>query len=283
MPQQCIRIGSAQYKNLLKHELRHNLQALGQQGINIRLTEDVADGFTFLDCYVAGHSLMEPAVYRQVAQKIADLIVNSWENSFIKDIIRVNFYYFDHNEKSIIFDYAQKKLHHNWKIREKNRSAIKHKLTECLGDYQKVFIEGFIRFRLKDYVQLLHDITEQAVDDFLMDRECKEFIELLQYFVAIQEPQVDLVHVVARPDGSFQLYDDQRQVIDSDYLRDMMLDLTDNHINYEDLLISALITIAPRDIKFHTGGVAEECSILDTISSVFTRRVTICTGCRLCQ
>ncbi|MBF7083915.1 putative sporulation protein YtxC [Desulfallas sp. Bu1-1] len=283
MPRQCISIGTVQQRELLKYELSQELQALRDKGLNVRLRENSANGFTFLDCCVSGVGFAEPVVNRQVAGVITDLIVNKWENILLKDIIRENYYYFDDDEKGAIYDYARKKLNLNQKNKENYRLLILQKLTEYLNSNNHIVIDGFIRFRLKDYVNLLYDVADQAVDDFLMDREYKEFIELLRYFVEIQEPRANLVNVVLRADGAFQLYDEECRAIDSDYLRDFMIDLTDNEINYEDLLISALITIAPREIKFHSGNGRMPATTVDTISSVFAGRVSTCDGCVLCK
>lgn len=283
MPRQCISIGTAQQRELLKYELSQELQALREKGLNVMLRENSANEFTFLDCYVSGAEFAEPAVNRHVASIITDLIINKWENILLKNIIRENYYYFDEDEKGTIYDYALKKLNLNQKSKENQRLLILHKLTDYLNSNNHIVIDGFIRFRLKDYVNQLYDVADQAVDDFLIDREYKEFIELLRYFVEIQEPRANLVNVVIRPDGAFQLYDEECRPIDSDYLRDFMIDLTDNEINYEDLLISALITIAPREIKFHSGNGQVPSTTVDTISSVFAGRVSRCPGCALCN
>ncbi|RYD06895.1 hypothetical protein N752_01845 [Desulforamulus aquiferis] len=57
----------------------------------------------------------------------------------------------------------------------------------------------------------------------------------------------------------------------------------DNEINYEDLLISALITIAPNKIVFHTNLQDQPETTMETIKSVFAGRVSECSGCTLCK
>ncbi|SFH35174.1 putative sporulation protein YtxC [Desulfotomaculum arcticum] len=281
MPQQCISIGTASQQDLVKQELSRGLKSLQHEGLSVNLQEDQTNGFTFLDCCVSGHT--EPIISHRVAGVITNLIVNNWQDILLKDIIRENYYYFDEDEKGAIYDYAQKKINLNDKIKERYRLVILHKLTEYLSANNNLVIDGFIRFRLKDYIDQLYDVADQAVDDFLMEREYKEFIELLRYFVEIQEPKADLVNVVLQNDGVFKLYDEKNQPINSDYLRDFMIDLVENEINYEDLLISALITIAPREVKFHSGTGEMPSSIVNTIKSVFVGRVSKCSGCSICK
>jgi len=283
MPQQHISIGTAYHKDLLKYELSQELKALQNEGFNVQLKENQSNEFTFLDCCVTGKKYVEPIFNSHVAGIITDLIINKWQNKLLKDIIRENYYYFDEQEKGTIYDFAQKKLDLCNENMESNRLLILHKLSEYLSVNNNLVIDGFIRFRLKEYVSQLYEVADRAVDDFLIEREYKEFIELLRYFVEIQEPRADLVNVVLRTDGIFQLYDEANQAINSDYLRDFMIDLVENEINYEDLLISALITIAPKKIKFHTGNGELPESTISTIQSVFVGRVSECSGCPLCN
>lgn len=55
-----------------------------------------------------------------------------------------------------------------------------------------------------------------------------------------------------------------------------------DNLNYEDLVVSALITIAPRNIMVHTSDRLSDKEVLETIKSVFEGRVVVCEGCELC-
>lgn len=284
---QSLSIGAAHYQELLKDSLGKELKALKNQGLDVRMEESPVGNLTFLACSVSGsdqlEDQLEPLFKHQIAGVIADLITGKWKDKLLKDIIRNNYYFLDQEEKVTIYDYAQKKLNHNARSKEKNRLWILRRLTEYLNFNSNLVIDGFIRFRLKEYVSDLYDVADQAVDDFLSEREYQEFIQLLRYFVDVQEPRVELVNVVLRPGGIFQLYDEFNQVINSDYLKDFMVELAESEINYEDLLISALITIAPKKITVHMGNGDFPASTLETICQVFAERVTKCQGCSLCR
>ncbi len=279
----CLSIGAAHHQELLKDSLGKELRALKNQGLDVRMEESPVGSLTFLACSVSGSEQLEPVFKHQIAGVIADLITSKWKDKLLKDIIRNNYYYFDEEEKVTIYDYAQKKLNHNERSREKNKLWILRRLIEYLNFNSNLVIDGFVRFRLKEYVNDLYDVADQAVDDFLSEREYHEFIQLLRYFVDIQDPRAELVNVVLRPSGVFKLYDEKGQVINSDYLKDFMVELAENEINYEDLLVSALITIAPRKITVHLGNDDFPASTLETICQVFAERVSKCQGCSLCR
>jgi len=278
----CISIGAAHHQELLKNQLDRELRALESRGLKIRLQEKPLGWLTFLNCSISGSGKMETVIRRRVAGVITDLILNNWEATLLQHIIRENYYYFNEDEKGTIFDYARKKLNVCGYSRKHSRVLILRRLTEYMEANNNINIDGFIRFRLKDYVNELYDVADQAADDFIMDREYQEFIELLKYFVEVQDPKAELVNVVLKPNGAFKLFDEHEQVINSDYLEEFMLNITENEINYEDMLISALITVAPKNIVFHPGSGTMPRNTVDTVSSVFGGRVTVCDGCPLC-
>ncbi len=72
----------------------------------------------------------------------------------------------------------------------RRRNVIVRKLMDYFENTDSLILDGFVNFRLKDYMKDLEEIVDKAVDDFLMEREYKEFIRLLRYFVDIQEPKI---------------------------------------------------------------------------------------------
>lgn len=294
---QTISIGASQHIDLLKSRLGQKLKFLEGNGLKVDLEERPAGKLTFLFCRLTGHegcsyagSEEDPwAVLRQfLADIISDIILNHWEDKLLKDIIRGNYYYFDEEEKKQIYNYTLRHINRDrdnrwstfcWSSR---KTRILQKVLDFLHNNNVVIIDGFIKFRLKEYISELQEAADKAVDDFLMEREYQEFIQLLKYFVDAQEPRVGEVNVLVKNDGIYKLYDEKMQPVKEDYMKGFIIDLADNEINYEDLLVSALITIAPKNIVLHYKNNCCKPAALDTIKSVFTGRVRECTGCSLC-
>jgi len=289
-------IGAIKNIDLLKSKLDTEFALLENDGIKISSDITPSGEFTFLDYNLANfgnanYTAEETrTIFRHyIANAIADSILNNWEKTLLQDIIRENFYYFNDEEQRIIFNYALQHLNHSDEQSDDaiiyylgRKSKILQKVLEYLHSSSHITIEGFIRFRLQDYLQELRAAAEKAVDDFMLEREYKEFIRLLKYFVEIQEPRMEMVQVVVQPSGLFKLMDQHGKNISSDYLDGFIVELGDSEINYEDLLISALITIAPNQIILHFAEQAKALKTIDTIKSVFGNRVAYCTGCDLC-
>ena len=287
-----ISIGASQHIDLIKNNLSRQFRVLEGEGIKLEVNELPGGKYTFLQCninkeYQQKHGEKGCRIFKNyVASVVSDVILTKWESIIINDIIQENYYYFNEEEKRLILENVKKHIRDNNPAGVSNnsrrRNQIYRRISEYLANNDQLVVEGFIRFRLKEYISELRDAIENAVDDFLMEKEYNEFIQLLRYFVEIQEPRIDLTHVVVKPNGRFSLYDDKKENINSDYLEDFVMDL-EGEISYEDLLISALISISPRKIVFHCQQDDYPTATIKTIKEVFVGRVEICTGCEWCR
>ena len=277
--------------DLFKAKLGSQLKLYEREGLKVDLEESPAGKFTFLTCRIDGDAKrMQSQIFirQQLAEIISDVILEHWEDVLLRDIIRENYYYFGDEEKKLIFNYSLR--HINREDREarntlywlSRKNRINQKIIDFLNYNNRIIVDGFIRFRLQEYLAELRDATEKAVDEFLMEREYREFIQLLQYFVEIQEPRLELVHLHISESGGFKLFDDKMQPIRNEQMEEFFLDMLENELNYEDLLISALITIAPRKINIHRACKENHVTTLETIKNIFTGRVSECSGCSLC-
>lgn len=126
---------------------------------------------------------------------------------------------------------------------------------------------------MKDFILELEEAVDRAVDDLLVEKEYTEFIKLLRYFVDIQEPKYDEVHVLMKEDKRYTLLDSKLRIINNDILEDLAKEISDKEISHDDLLISSLITLAPKRITIHQFDKFQNSELLNTINNVFTGRV----------
>ncbi|MGB9804669.1 putative sporulation protein YtxC [Desulfofundulus sp.] len=287
-----ISIGTARHIDLIKMRLGREIKNLEKEGLRVSLKESSAGRFNFVSCQVmpGGDKRGDiQAIFRhRIARSLSELILGQWQKMLLKDMIRENYYYFNEKERQNILKYAlihlgygrggEKAVYH-----QLYKKRIMEKILDFLRQNDQIIVEGFIRFRLKDYVEQLEQAVERAVDDFLMEREYQEFIQLLKYFVEIQESRVELVHVLKLPGGAFRLLDEQKQILKVDYLENLFMDLTEGEITYEDMLISTLITLAPKQIIIHNPDCEQKNTVMETINLIFLGRVRECTDCPLCR
>lgn len=276
--------------------LKIELDVLSKQGIDVCINQRHLGNILFLDCSVS-RNLLDKYTYNDIiyiskhyiANAISNIIIDFWERKILKKTIEDNYYYFSEEERDKILAFACKSLgvdeEENTEgcvYRLSRKARVLQKILDYLDDNSKFIIGGFIRFRMKDYITELEEAVDRAVEEYLMEREYNEFIKLLRYFVEIQEPKVDTINVLKNADNSYKLLDGKGRVINNELLDDLACEVNENNINFDDLLISSLITLAPSRIVFHSGDTIPNSEILDTIKKVFHQKVAICHGCEMC-
>lgn len=213
----------------------------------------------------------------KVVNTIATTIFRQFALIWIKRLLRANYGYFDPEEQSHILDHACRRLENcPYHLYHQVHAA----LAEYLMDNDVINLEGFVRFRVKEFWHFLQDVVDCAVDEYLVEREYQEFVTLLRYFVELQEPRVEMVNVIIDQPESFRILDSHGDVIQTDYLQGMILEINHNEFDFEDFLISALITIAPARIVLH---LCQGNRVEQTIISIFGARVYICDNCSICN
>lgn len=276
-------------------QISGELQQLRSRKIDYEVNEIDTEGSTSIVCSVDDSTELEDksaqtfkVLKTHVSNALADYIIKQYEDRLIGRIINSNYCYFNASEKKEIMALAVKTIKNddrsflNSLFHIRRRNIIIRKLLDYFENNNSVILDGFVNFRLKDYTKDLEEVVDKAVDDFLMEREYKEFIRLLRYFVEIQDPKFDIIHVIVSYDSKYKLLDDKKREITNECIQDFVNEISEGDINYDDLLVSSLITLAPKKVIIHCTGQFKNKELLDTINNVFTGKVTICKGCDIC-
>lgn len=217
---------------------------------------------------------------------ITDVIIEKYEQDFLRKVISDSYGYYTKEEQEEILDIASKNITLGktpadgyFKIRR--RAIIHDKVKDYLKTTDEIELDAFTRFRLKDYVYLLEEVADRAADEFAAKREYNEFIRLLRYFVEIQQPKYPVVHIVSEPHGFYSILNSEEKDITFDCANEFMAELAEG-ANLDDILMSSLITMAPRKIILHRTEYFKNEELLETIKRVFPGKVIICSKCHLC-
>lgn len=152
-------------------------------------------------------------------------------------------------------------------------AGINQKATELIAETSSVSIEGFIRFRLRSVMERWYACLDEVIDQYLIEREYQEFISLLQYFVEVQEARIEEVRLILDEKGQYEIFDKGGNAIEDTCIRDINVTSEHYDMTQEDILISTLITIAPKKITVQGCPKAEKPKIIDTIGKVFNGKV----------
>jgi putative sporulation protein YtxC len=291
-----LSIGIKEGDKEVSNFLLEYVELLKNKGLNIEARLSNLGNMVFIDYTVRNSKFnnSDNIFKHYIADIISDIIINIYQKRMVQKIINECYYYFKESEKDVIKAKAMKYLSEGELVAAEGitynlsrKAKILKTVIEYLDLNDEMIIEGFINFRLRFLLDTIEDAVEKAVEELLIEKEYKEFIRVLQYFVDIQEPKADVVNVLASSNKRYLLFDKDYKVINNEFLEEIAEEITDSDINYDDLLISSLITIAPMKIIIHLGyndyynNSFNE--IIKVIENVFVDKVTICKGCEFCS
>ncbi len=223
---------------------------------------------------------IDESIFRAaLAEVLTGLLFKELREKYVQDVIKKNYFYFTRGEKDKVYYY--------YKQREDSATVLRKQVLADLTDYLKnsnyLNLQGFVFFRLKYYLIDVKKNVENAVDAFLMEKEYQEFIKLLKYFVELQEPKIYEAHVMLDKDGNIQICDEGFNIVKHNNLEDISISSHKEKADGEDLLVSALVSMAPGKITVHSPINTRFPGIIVTLKKIFDHRITACTNCHYCQ
>lgn len=224
----------------------------------------------------------------QLSEMMAEHILMDWEGRMINKEIRRSCRGVAADEQQIIYNKASQFLRRcndneslNLLMNYGRKNRIAHRILDYIHSNQLMVVEGFINFCLPDYLTEIRFAVELAVEELKNEKEYNDFITLLRYFVDTQVPKIYEVNIMMDDHGIFNLWDGSGIKIEEHYMNYYLDDMLLNEINFDDVLISILITIAPRRIVLHNA-LELGSEPVETIKKVFKDKIRMCTGCERC-
>ncbi|MCK8825763.1 putative sporulation protein YtxC [Fuchsiella alkaliacetigena] len=287
--EKVLSIGTALYVEEIREKLNSRIEYLAAEDIKIQVKERQQTEFIFFDYTLVNqedYSKFKNICKDFLITSLAELIINEVETFLIKELLQEKYQDYSQTEQEIIYNLVLEDFNPLQDDTKKDvgslvdrKRRIRMKLADYLNFNEELLLEGFIIFRLKDYLKELESRVDWAVDYFIKKQEYQEFIGLLRYFVDIQETKENLVHIIEDAEKGFEVLDDSRQVLKNEYLDSLNSNLTSEKLNYNDLLISALITLMPAEIMLHY---QVKGNTFEILRSIFGERVSFCGGCKFC-
>ncbi|HNU93810.1 MAG TPA: putative sporulation protein YtxC [Bacillota bacterium] len=286
----CVQIGSYLAADSLRRRLFCELDHLRAQGLEISIRYRVLGDLTLIECTarssrnkLVNEQDLRRLFRRRLANLAATMIFDEVEEALILDNLKTRHPELGEEEAAAVSEYAAALLNEgvDGVLDPSMRlGEVTADVEEYLGDSNALVIEGFVRFRMKEYMEELKRSAEEALIRFMAEREHREFVRLLKYFVDIQDQRQEIVHVVRTAENRFELRGPEGGRVVGDYVDTLASDAAGEGVDVADLLISALITAAPRKVVLHY---EPDPATAETIDTVFEGRVERCRGmdCRV--
>jgi putative sporulation protein YtxC len=279
----AIYIGTRQSLPDLQRNLDKEFSRVKENGVLIDIEPHQLGRYAFIACVLSDAQEKdgkrpEETLRTTVSSIVSTLLLGDVSKDFVYRMTRIDHPYLSKEEAWLLCDQVISSL--NESGAERRLARVQKEVEDFLRENDRIFLEGFLRFRLKDYFFELKERLEELIDNFLADKEYQEFIKLLQYFVEIQEPRIDEVHVLFFSPEEFFLLDEEKKPLEQKYLRQVLGEEKGEELKHKDLLLSALITLAPQRLFLHHSGSPEEA---ETLVNIFKERVIFCRDCDICR
>lgn len=212
---------------------------------------------------------------------IEEAIIVFYQEKIMKQLINYNYFYFDEYEKNKILENCMGLLDTEEYIEKiEEEQYIKKELKKYLVENKSIILDGFVYFRLKEYFKVLDYIVDSAVNQFVIEREYTEFIDLLKIYVNSKLPSQETIHLIYI-NGESILLDEQKNIVsvsENIYNAQYLSDIT---FSSNDFALNTLLSLLPSKIEIHL--ISEEDEFINTIKLIFEDRVSICTDCNICK
>ena len=181
-----------------------------------------------------------------VLSRITELIVSIIKDRDLKEYIWNNYRNLNNEEKEEIYREAKCLLD---KKEPFIINTIYNKLVEFIESEKVLNIDGFFRFRMRDFMVYISIISDIAFEEYLIRKDKNQFINTLKFFIESQEQKIDLLIIHIMRNGDFRFYDKYGDEINNKESEEMMSMIMKEDLNLEDCLISVLLSLCPKKVE----------------------------------
>lgn len=224
-----------------------------------------------------------------ISNVLYKIVLNEYKEKEMFDYLTENYFFLKQDEIIEVEEEIMKVFLENKSLSFDNLiyclnkiNSIIEKIKNCLEENAEININGFIRFRMKELREDIENIINKVIESYMVEKEYKEFIKLLKYFVDIQESKIEEINIVIGEDGNYSIIDRNKNDIFNEFMKELVECKVDSDVKMEDIIISGLITNSPKKVIIHGKNNCINKEFMNTIESVFENKVNFCNGCILC-
>lgn len=215
--------------------------------------------------------------YNFLTELIGEVVIEFYEEKILKQLINYNYFYFDEYEKNKILENCMQLIEpemYNTKLLDNKN------IKEYVKENKAMVLDGFVYFRLKVYLEYLDEVVDSGVNQFIIEKEYREFISLLRVYVESKVPEYNLLHLIYI-NGESILLDEKRNIVSvSENIYNAKY-LSDISFSSNDFALNTLLCLLPKRIEIHL--IDDEDEFINTLKLIFEGRVTICKDCDICK
>ncbi len=225
--------------------------------------------------------------YDKVSCVICNCIIDIYEPIILRNILLTEYFYFDiqdmkqieNNCNELLYESSdkQKVNFHFHESKKDNKyddrflSLWIEVLTYILSN-KSLILDGFIHFRAKEYKSFIDSAVDSAVNQFVIDKEYHDFINLIQLYINSRPANYSTIYLIYQ-DGESVILDENKQVINCNKEVLNTGYLSDISFSSNDYTLNSLLTLLPARLIIHLQSPEDE--FITTLKLIFLDRIII--------
>ena len=252
--------------------------------------------YTNIILHYAGKKKSE--FYNEITSVLCNFILEYYEPIIIKNMIYLNYFYFDYSDFCTIENNCKELLTNNTftptsssisKFSKKDtediyftdrKKCLWTSILKYITNHKSMILDGFVCFRISDYIKYIDNAIDSAVNQFVIDKEYYDFINLLKLYIEAKPESSKLLHLIYI-NGESILLDEEKNIINISKSNLNVNYLSDITFSSNDYALNSLLTLLPSKIIIHL--ITPEDEFINTLKLIFENKISICTDCNICQ
>lgn len=204
-------------------------------------------------------------------------IIIFYSKYLIYSLLNTNYFYFSDIDKAKIYDYCVENSKEK-EFRTKQRKIIKKTISSYFSFNKKLILTGFINFSLRDYLKELDIIVDQSVNNYIIEKEYIEFIDLLKCYINSQPSNSPTIYLHYSNENSILLDENGEFIPIVDNLKSKYL--SDINFSKNDYCLNTLLNLLPENLIIcYNSDLKDE--FLTTLELIFEDRISYREECTL--
>ena len=189
--------------------------------------------------------------YSIISNVLSDTILKFYEPVELKRELKRNFFYFTEYEKERIVELCLAENTSNSTLYLDKFNYLFISFYNYISNHHSIVLTGFYNFRLGKYHNILNEILDISVGDYLIEREYLEFINLLKLYINSNPFKSNLIHLIYS-NQEFIVLDENKNIINPENKNILNAKfLSDISFSGNDYVLNYLLNELPRKIIIH--------------------------------
>ena len=263
----CIKTNNSNYLEYLLSELKNS------DFKNIYFSENQFKLYKNIIIHYKGINYND--FFAEISSFCSLLVIDEVEKSLFNKLLIQNYFYFDLRDRKEIIEICFELLSSDFAIKFNEKyNLLYNSFFDFISNNKVIFLDGFINFRIKDYISFLDKILQEAIDIFILEKEYLEFISLLKLYINSTPPLSNIVYLIYFKDEPI-LLDENKNILKITTSIEKAKYLSDISFSSNDYVLNTLLNLLPKTIYLELLDNNYPHEFINTLSLVFDDRLKL--------